>query len=340
MGGEKHPLPQLAAGALGLVAALLASHSGAWLPALLAGLLGVLGFGEVTVHGIGLAASALGLRPHAAGVVVNSLAVLPELFLAYSIGSRGVAEGNPVLVELSVLSVMVGAGFNLAVMGLIALTSGRGVAVPEEAHGVELPLLRATIASMAVVVLYGLVEAAYTGGVPGTPLEASATLLVFFAAYIYWVAASERGPRTGGASWAAWLPVGLAGLVASAEAMSSGVEPLVHGLGLGTAGLLLGLVGTVPEAALNLLSAARGRREEAAYGLLAATSATVLLVYAALAAALPLPLDRYIVYTLGVLASGLWLVQRSMETGGVVDRREALLITLLSLGALAALARV
>jgi len=330
----------LVIGILGAVAGYAGAHVGAWPLAMLGGLVGVVGFGEVTVHGLGMAARSLGLGRHAAGVVVNSLAVAPELLLAYSIGSRGLAEGKPVLVELAVLSVMVSAGFMLAVLGVVALMGPGGLRVTREAAEIELPLLRATVASVGVVVLYALVEAAYLGATPRDPLEASLTLLVFFAVYMYWVASRGRTRGEGGWSWAPWLLGGLAGLVAAAEAMSVGVETLTHGMGLGPAGLLVGLVGAAPEAALNLLAAKRGHREEAGYGLIAAVSATVLMVYAALGLLLPLPLDRYIVYVLGVLAAGLWLTTRSLETGEVLDRNEALLITLLAVGALLLLARV
>jgi len=327
-------------GVLGAAAGLAGAMLEAWPLALLGGLAGVVGFGEVTVHGLELATRALGLSGYASGVMVNSLAVVPELFLAYSIGSRGVEEGNPLLVELAVLTVMVGAGFTLAVLGLVALMGPGGLRVTREAAEIELPLIRATVASIGVVVLYALVEAAYVGRTPLDPLEASVTLLVFFAVYMYWVASRGRTRGEGGLGWSPWLLGGLAGLVTSAEAMSSGVEAFTHGMGLGAAGLLVGLVGAAPEAALNLLAAKRGRREEAGYGLIAAVSATVLLVYAALGLLLPLPLDRYIVYVLGVLAAGLWLTARSLETGEMLDRNEALLITLLAVGALLLLARV
>jgi cation:H+ antiporter len=328
---------------LGLAGLALAAAGGALdasLLLLVGGLAGIIGFGEATVHGLEEASRALGIGGHAAGVLVNSLAVVPELFLAYSVGSRGVAESRPELVELSILTVMVGAGFNLAVLGLLVLLGSRGARVPEEAHRLELPLLRATVAALAVLVLYAVVEAAYTGRVPRDPAEVSLMLLLFFAAYLYRVAGLERGPSRGGWGWAPWLLSGLAGLVASAEAMSGGVEAATGGLGLGSAGLVLGLVGTAPEAALNLLAARRGEREAAVSGLVAATAAAVLLVYSVTGLLLPLLLDQYIAYVLGLLAAALWLLQRSMETGGEIDRDEALLITLLSLGGLAVLARV
>ncbi len=338
MAGLRFYLPL---GVLGVALGLWGAHSGVVPAALLGGLLGVLGFGEVTVHGLEAAAEAYGLRSHAAGVLVNSLAVAPELFLAYNIGSRGISEAKPWLVELAVLSVMVSAGFNLAVLAAVVLIGRGGVRTPREVEEAELPLLRATVAAVSVLVLYSLVEAAYTGKVPRDPIEISATLLLFFAAYMVWVMCSGRtGGGRGGLRWAPLLVGGLAGLLAAAEAMGGGVEGATEGMGLGAAGLLVGLVGTAPEAALNLLAAARGRREEAAFGLIAATAAALLLVYAGLAILLPLPLDSYIVYTLGVLAAGLWLVQHSIASGGVLDKNEALLILLLSLSSLALLVRV
>ncbi|HIQ23813.1 MAG TPA: hypothetical protein EYH50_02045 [Pyrodictium delaneyi] len=194
----------LALGVAGLVIGLYGAHGGSVLPSVVGGLLGILGFGEVTVHWLEKAVHAYGLRRYAAGVLVNSLAVAPELLLAYSIGSRGVAEGNLELVELAVLSVMVSAGLNLAVLGIVVLMGRGGLRTPSEASAIELPLLRAVVAAVSVIVLYALVEAAYLGVVPRDPLEASLTLLVFFLIYILWVvrAGREPGAGAGGLGWA------------------------------------------------------------------------------------------------------------------------------------------
>ncbi len=342
MAGGSGAARHLALGLLGLLAGLAGAHMGYPAAALLGGLLGVVGFGEVTVHGLGELAEALRLRRHAAGVVVNSLAVLPELFLAYSLALRGLEAGKPELMEVAVLSVMVSAAANLVVLAVVVYMGSGGLRVPGEARGLELPLLRATVALVAVVVAYAVVEAAYTGQTPRDPLEASLALLAFFTFYMLGVArvGREPGPRGPMARGAATLAAGLLGLVGSAEAMSQGVEGLVHGLSIGAAGLIVGVVGTSPEAALNLLAARRGRREEAGFGLVAATAATLLMVFGALGILLPLPLDRYIAYVLALLAAGLWLLQDSLETGGELDRREALLIALLAAAGLALLAKV
>ncbi len=330
-----------ALGLLGLVAGAAGAAAGSPLLALLGGLAGVLGFGELLVHGLELFSASVGLSGYASSVLVNGLAVAPELVLGYMLGSRGVASGEQWLVELAVLSTMVSAAANLAVLGLVALTAGRGVRLPGESLAVEAPLLRAAVAALALLAFYAVLEAAYSGGAaPRSPVEAAATMLAFYAAYLYLVAARGRRGGRGGLSWIAWLAAGLGGLVASAELMSRGVEAAVAGMGLGAAGLLVGLVGTAPEAAVNVLAARRGSAAEAIAGLVAATSAAVLLVFSVLSVALPLPLDKYIAYMLAVLAAGLWLVNRGAETGGVIDEAEALLITLLAVGALLMLLEV
>ncbi len=330
-----------AAGLLGLAVGALGAAAGLPLLALLGGLVGVLGFGELLVHGLELFSSSVGLSGYASSVLVNGLAVAPELVLGYMLGARGVAAGQQWLVELAVLSNMVSAAANLAVLGLVVLSAGRGVVLPRESLEVEAPLLRATVAALGLLAFYAVLEACYAGGsAPRSPVEAAATMLAFYAAYLYLVVARGRGRGRGGISWAAWLAAGLAGLVASAELMSRGVEEAVAGMGLGAAGLLVGLVGTAPEAAVNMLAARRGSTTEAVAGLVAATSAAVLLVFSVLSVALPLPLDKYIAYMLAVLAAGLWLVNRGAETGGVIDEAEALLVTLLAGGALLMLLEV
>jgi len=327
-------------GLLGLAVGAAGAALGVPVLALLGGLAGVLGFGELLVHGLELFSSSVGLSGYASSVLVNGLAVAPELVLGYMLGARGAAAGEPWLVDLAVLSVMVSAAANLAVLGLVVLASGRGVGLPGESLEVEAPLLRATVAALGLLAFYAVLEASYTGGDVRSPLEASATMLAFYVVYLYLVAARGRGRGSGGYSWLLWLLGGLAGLVASAELMSRGVEDVVSGMGLGAAGLLVGLVGTAPEAAVNVLAARRGAREEAVAGLVAATAAAVLLVFSVLSVALPLPLDKYIAYMLAVLAAGLWLVNRSAETGGVIDEAEALLVTLLAGGALLMLLEV
>ncbi len=332
----------LAIGSAGLALAFVLNVYGLWAAVLVLGLLAIVGWGEVAVYGVELAAEALGLRGYSAGVLVNSLAVLPELFLALSIGLEGVRSGVPELVELAVLSVMVSATFNMVVLGLVVLLArGEGVPTPVEALRVELPLLRATVAAIAVLVLYALVESSYTGRVPLDPLEVSVILLLFYLVYMARVVRTGR-EEPARRSWR-WLPVlgtSILALVAASELLARSIEGLVHGMGVGVAGLVVGIVSSSPEAALNILAALRGYAVSAAFGLVAATATALLLIFPVLGIVLPLPLDQYTVYTLGVLGASLWLVKRSMVNENRIDRNEALLILLFQVAALLLLARV
>lgn len=330
-------------GLVGLVLAFVLRELHQPLLALALGLLAIVGWGEVAVYGVELAAEALGLRGYSAGVLVNSLAVLPELFLALSIGIKGVEAGVPKLVELSVLSVMVSAAFNMVVLGLVVLlVRGDGVPTPSEALRIELPLLRATIASIAVLVLYAIVEATYTDKIPRDPLEVSVILLLFYLFYMGQVVRSGRQVEVARKGWK-WLPILMASilaLIAASEVLASVIEEFVHDMGVGVAGLVVGVVSSSPEAALNILAATRGLAVTAAFGLIAATSTAILLIFPVLGIVLPLPLDQYIVYVLGVLGASLWLVKRSMVNEYKIDRNEALLILLFQASALLLLAKV
>ncbi len=330
---------------LALYASGLAVHSALVLVA--GSLLLIAVLGELAVHGVEGLAARVGLTGYSSSVLINSMAVLPELFSAIALGYRGIEENNAWLTELAILSVLVSAAFNLVVLGVIALSAG-GVGVERRILDRELPLLRVTIASIALLAGYAVIEASLAGGSVPTPYSLLVTQLVFWLYYVARVVKEGLGvnPHSAGEKlWPLMLLGGLVGMIWAAESMADAIKELIHELHiehLGEAALAVGIASSSPEAVLALLAAKKGRAREATGGLLAATSTSLLLVYpvAHLALSSYIGFDSFLVYMLAMLATLLWVAKRSLAHENMIDSTEALYILALSAAALATLAAV
>jgi Ca2+/Na+ antiporter len=296
---------------------------------------------EIVVYGLEGVANTAGLESKTANMVVNVLGVIPELFLGISIGLKGVRSGNVELVEFSVLTMLVSAVAILLTLSLIVVAA-RGV-VFDEAYIVQTSsIVRAGIAAFAIAALYAVVEAGFAGVEAKSPPELSIALAGFFIVYI--VVMVRRGrtrPYRGGIARPLLVMLtGLGGLVLASETIASVVEELVGSLSLGTAALVVGVVGVLPEAIMNALLALRGRAGEAVAGLIAAAASVALLVYGVLSLVLPVIVYKYHAYMLGLIAVSMWLLLDSMETENCIDVGEAVIALLLQVSGLILLVHV
>ncbi|AEM39691.1 hypothetical protein Pyrfu_1837 [Pyrolobus fumarii 1A] len=308
-------------------------------------LLLIAALGEVTVYGVEGLSARLRLSGYSSSVLVNSMAVTPELFAALALGLKGASEGNAWLTELALLSVLVSASFNLVVLGIVALRAG-GVGLENDVLRIELPLMRVAVAATALLAGYAVIEASMSRGEVPTPYSLLIAQLLFWVYYLAHAVKSGLGRGEAGhvpRYWALMLVGGVLGMVWAAEGMASAVEEMLHELHiehLGEAALAVGIASSSPEAALALIAAKKGKAREAAGGLLAATSTALLMVYplAYIVLAGYVALDAFMVYMLAMIATLLWVAKRSLAHENMIDTSEALYITLLSAAAMATLA--
>lgn len=306
-------------------------------------------FGELAVYGVEGFSGRVGLSGYASSVLVNSVAVFPELFSALALGFRGVGSGDVGLAEIALLSVLVSASFNFVVLGVVGLLAG-GIRVSGVSLHYELPLMRVAVASTGLVAAYGVVEASLgaSGGPVAAPVALLVASLVYWAYYVGAVVWSGRGGSGGGAGHRYWwvlLAAGVGGMVLAAEGLAGSVEEMIHLLRIehvGEAALAVGVASSTPEAVLAVLAAWRGRAREAAGGLVAATSTSLLLVYPLvyLPLAAFLPLDAFTAYSLAMLAAVMWVAKRSFAHENFLDRGESLYILALTVSGMAVLAYV
>jgi cation:H+ antiporter len=331
--------------ALGVAVYLAGSIAGFPLAGMAAALLLIAVFGEVTVYGIEGLGAHFRLSPYASSVLVNSVAVLPELFSALALGLRGLSAGNTWLAEIALLSVLVSALFNFVVLGAVGLLAG-GVGVEEATLRLEVPLMRVSVASLALLTGFAVIEASL--GAAGTSIrEPTAILVAQLVYWLYYIVSAVKSGRGQGSSvaprgWHLALAAGVTGMVLSAEALAGSVEEMIHSLHIrhiGEAALAVGVASSTPEAVLALLAARRGMAREAAGGLVAATSTSLLLVYPLvyLPLASSIPVDAFTAYTLATLTAMLWLTKRSLIHENLLDTSESLYLLVLALSALATL---
>lgn len=331
----------------GLIVYAVGAVSGYSILSLAGSLLLVAVLGELAVHGVEGLAAWLRLSGYSSSVLINSMAVTPELFAALALGLRGVEEGNLWLTELAILSVLVSASFNLVVLGVVALQA-KGIGLEEDVLRIELPLMRVAIASTALLAGYAVIEASLSEGSAPTPYSLLLAQLVFWVYYVARAVKTGIGAdieRTPPKYWHLMLVIGVVGMILSAEGVAGSVEKMIHQLHIehmGEAALAVGIASSSPEAVLALLAARRGHAREAAGGLLAATSTALLMVFplAYIILANYLTLDAFMVYMLAMMAALLWVAKRSLAHENRLDVTEALYITLLSMAALATLALV
>jgi cation:H+ antiporter len=222
---------------------------------------GARGF-TVTAERVGLS---LGLSPFAVGVVMVAVGTsLPELAASMLAASRGVSEvvsGNVIGANTANL---------LLVLGCVAVVSRRGIRLRERYISIDLNFMAGSGALLTLVM--------YDGGI--SRLE-GALLLVAYAAYMGHILTGGRSPsadaafgevlgehgrRRGRAKDVAALAVLAAAIAVGAQLTLDALMALAFRLDISTAiasATILSLGTTLPEMAVSVASAARGRAEMA-----------------------------------------------------------------------------
>lgn len=240
-------------------------HSALVLAVLLAGLATLVGCARAfttTAERLGLS---LGLSPFAVGVIMVAVGTsLPELAAAVSAVGRGASEvvsGNVIGANTANL---------LLILGCVALVSRRGIQLGERYIAIDLNFMAGAGAILTLVM--------HDGGV--SRLE-GALLLVAYGAYVGHLLADgrtasadeafdellgETGRRRGLGRDAAVLILLAAGIAIGAQLTLTALFELAVRLGISTAiasVTILSLGTTLPEMAVSVAAAARGRAEMA-----------------------------------------------------------------------------
>ena len=286
---------------------------------------------ELAVEGFEGVCVSLGLSTYVAGVASSLASNLPEVVLAWLMAS------SPHLREVAAVMVVLAAAFNSILLGLLVISASwsRGaVKVPRAALTVEAEAMRMGAVVSALYALVGLLAGA-GGGRAVLPKEAAVFPLVAYVAYALILQRREAREKVGASIKRALLDaaIGAAGVVASSELVSSVAEHWVVEAGLNPvlAATVLAFSASVPEHAVALVSAKRGRLEMGLSNVISGVVQSVLLVFPLIALATEVVLDGFVIYQLAASAAMLWIVEKAITDDELLTVDEGLFITLVSL---------
>lgn len=308
---------------------------------------------EWAVEGFESAAGHLGYTAYMAGMLSSLASNMPEAVISGIAAYSGWVTDRPELLDIAILSVLIAAGFNMLLLGFTIVISTRGapdMAVPEEAIKKDSVLIRWTIVALLCMFTLGILDMVGPNP-PIDPKFPAIAAFVLFLSYIIYSWALATGDVTEGEQKAepshhkksAFLLtlMGLIGIFFAGEILTNSVEIfldeyslVVSGLGINhvtIAAFILGAAGALPEHGIALIAASKGKIGIAVGNLIGGVLQIVLLVMGGIGMIVLIPLDRYVLFQIVVIAGSLWFLKRAITDDHKLDFFEGAMIILLQI---------
>jgi cation:H+ antiporter len=304
---------------------------------------------EWAVEGIESASGHRNYTTYVAGMLSSLVSNMPEAVVSgYSAVVKG--QTNPMFLDIAILSVLVAAGFNMLLLGLtvILLTQEQGdMEIPEDAVKKDKVLIRWTIVALVSMFALGILDGIFSPEVNRFPAGAS---LVLFISYIFYAVALMKGEVAEDAEIAEahhskrdsylLLAIGFVGIFLAGHILTESVEVFLseyeeiisHTLNINPvaiAALILGAAGSLPEHGIALIAASKGKANLAVGNLVGGVMQIILLVAGGIGTFVLIPLDRYVLFQIIVIAGSLWFLKRAITDDHRLDTFEGLMIILL-----------
>ncbi|MGY5858741.1 MAG: hypothetical protein RTU63_05190 [Candidatus Thorarchaeota archaeon] len=308
---------------------------------------------EWAVEGMESGAGHLGLTAYVAGMLSSLASNMPEAVISGIAAYTGWTTNQPDLLDIAVLSILIAAGFNMLLLGFTIVIATRGkpdMDVPEEAIKKDSVLIRWTIVALVAMFALGIMDMIAVAGDPTitSPRFPAMASLVLFVSYIVYAGAlttgdvvesSERAKASHSKRTAITLAImGFIGIFFAGEILTSSVELLLHnyeatislfGNHIAIAALILGAAGALPEHGIALIAAAKGKVGLAVGNLIGGVLQIVLLIMGGIGMFVPIPMDRYVLFQIVVIAGSLWFLKRAITDDHKLDFFEGAMIILL-----------
>ena len=290
------------------------------------------------------------------GVLSSLASNTPEAVVTALTTLRGVTTGSLELVEIAVLSVVMAAGFNILLLGIIVLISTRkgGVLpIPRQVVEDDADLIRWTIVAMALLFVYGVIHyisaigAATPPSLIDLPHWAGLIMVLSYLLYTIWaikkpathprlLAKPAHSKRTSaGLAFLGFLGIFIAGYVLSGT-IELGFEHVpwtTLGIGLTQRieimAILIGAAGAIPEHGIALLAAAKGKADIAIGNTLGGTTQILLLIVGGVGMIIPIPLDAAILLQFATAAGSLWFLKTAITDDQRIDAFEGAMVLLM-----------
>jgi cation:H+ antiporter len=306
---------------------------------------------EWAVEGIDSMAGHLGYTAYMAGMVSSLASNMPEAVISGIAAYTGWTTGNAELLDIAVISVLIAAGFNMLLLGITIIISTKGapdMAVPEEAIRKDSVLIRWTIVALICMFALGILDIAGPEPSIDPKFPAVASFVLFLSYIIYsWTLAtgdvtesvSRAKPAHTKRSALTLSLMGFIGIFFAGEILTNSVEVFlgnfsgtINGLGVNhvtIAALILGAAGALPEHGIALIAASKGKVGLAVGNLIGGVLQIVLLVMGGIGMFVLIPLDRYVLFQIIVIAGSLWFLKRAITDDHKLDFFEGAMILLL-----------
>jgi len=304
---------------------------------------------EWAVEGIESLSGHIGTTTYIAGMLSSLASNLPEAVISGLAAYRGFVGNDPNLRTIAILSVLIAAGFNMLLLGLTIVISTRkkdDMAVPEEAIKKDSVLIRWTIVALIAMFALGIADMiSNPGETLYFPWEAS---LILFISYIFYAGDLMRGeevlnaekavPHHGRRSAIILSVIGFVGIFFAGEILTSSVETLLHDFQTDIAhfvnpvtfgALILGAAGALPEHGIAIVAAMKGKIGIAVGNLMGGVLQILLLVMGGIGIFVPIPMNRYVLFQIVVIAGSLWFLKQAITDDHKLDTFEGVMIILL-----------
>jgi cation:H+ antiporter len=305
---------------------------------------------EWAVEGFESAAGHLGFTAYVAGMLSSLASNMPEAVISGIAAFDGYTTGNQDLLDIAVLSILIAAGFNMLLLGITIVISTKGkedMNVPEEAIKKDSVLIRWTFVALLSMFALGVLDMA-SPDAPVNPRFPAVASFVLFLSYIIYAAAlatgdvvedAEKAKASHSKRTATILAVmGFIGIFFAGEILTHSVEMLLidyHdvigllGNQVAIAALILGAAGALPEHGIAVVAAIKGKVGLAVGNLIGGVLQIVLLIMGGIGMFVPIPLDRYVLFQIMVIAGSLWFLKRAITDDHKLDFFEGAMIILL-----------
>jgi cation:H+ antiporter len=307
---------------------------------------------EWAVEGMESAAGHLGYTAYVAGMLSSLASNMPEAVISGIAAFDGWMTGNQDLLDIAVLSILIAAGFNMLLLGVTIIISTQGkedMDVPEEAIKKDTVLIRWTFVALLCMFALGVMDMASPDAPVDPRFPAAASFVLFFSYIIYAgalttgdvvnntrkpIAKASHSKKTA----AILTGIGFVGIFFAGEILTHSVEILLHdyshviglvGNQVTIAALILGAAGALPEHGIAVIAARKGKVGLAVGNLIGGVLQIVLLVMGGIGMFVPIPLDRYVLFQIMVIAGSLWFLKRAIADDHKLDFFEGAMIILL-----------
>ncbi|MCS7385110.1 MAG: hypothetical protein NDF55_00025 [archaeon GB-1867-005] len=284
----------------------------------IAGLWAVFRGSEAAVVGLKSAVIHIGQTEYTAGVISSLASNSPELVVAALMSFRGLNIGSKELIEVAALTVIIGAGFNVLLLGLliVVISWKKGeVRFPYKAIAHESDLIRMAIVTCLLLFAYAVIMS----GEGSYPRELGIFMLATYASYVFFLTKSQKikakaKPNLTKRATMLYLALGFAAIIFGGELIVRSVEYVIHvaHINIVTTAIIIGCIGSIPEHGVALIGAHKGFVELGLANLLGGITQYILVIFGIMMILVPLPIDGYIMFQLISIASSLWIVKKAI----------------------------